>query len=77
MSKSSFAATPEPPHHAAIFTSTRTAVDDGYGEVADRMVDLASKQPGIAQAAGHRRWDEHFEACVARVERAYGGPRAS
>ena len=30
-----------------IFTSTRTAVDEGYGEVADRMVELASQQPGF------------------------------
>lgn len=28
-----------------------------------------------AQAAGHARWYEHFEMRVARVERAYGGPR--
>lgn len=106
----SFARTPEPPYYAVIFTSTRTAVDEGYGEVADRMVELASRQPGflgvestrgadgfgitvsywstleaiaswkadaehrVAQIAGHRKWYEHFEARVARVERAYGGP---
>jgi heme-degrading monooxygenase HmoA len=28
-----------------------------------------------AQASGHRKWYEHFELRVARVERAYGGPR--
>jgi heme-degrading monooxygenase HmoA len=29
------------------FTSTRTSIDDGYGDVADRMVELASQQPGF------------------------------
>jgi heme-degrading monooxygenase HmoA len=106
-----FASTPEPPYYAVIFTSTRTAVDEDYGAMADRMVALASQQPGflgvestrgpdglgitvsywstleqiaawkanaehrIAQMAGHRKWYEHFETRVARVERAYSGPR--
>jgi heme-degrading monooxygenase HmoA len=30
-----------------IFTSTRTAVDEGYGATADRMVELAARQPGF------------------------------
>ena len=108
---SKFARTPEPPYYAVIFTSTRTAVDDGYGAMADRMVELAAKQPGflgvestrgaeglgitvsywasleavaawkanaehrIAQSTGHRKWYEQFETRVARVERAYSGPR--
>ena len=42
-----FARTPEPPYYAVIFTSRRTAVDDGYGPMADRMVELASRQPGF------------------------------
>jgi heme-degrading monooxygenase HmoA len=102
-----FARTPDPPYFAVIFTSRRTAVDDGYGAMADRMVELASRQPGflgvesargadglgitvsywaseadivawkansehrIAQTAGNRKWYEHFEVRVARVERAY------
>lgn len=41
------ARTPSPPYYAVIFTSTRTAVDDGYGDTAERMVELASKQPGF------------------------------
>lgn len=44
---SSFAATPEPPYYAVIFTSLRTAGDRGYGHVADRMVELAAQQPGF------------------------------
>ncbi len=43
----SFANTPQPPYYAVIFTSTRTAVDDGYGDMADRMVELAAGQPGF------------------------------
>ena len=113
MSDPRFARTPEPPYYAVIFTSTRTRVDEGYGEVADRMVELASRQPGFlgvestrgadglgvtvsywssleaiaawkanaehrdAQASGHRKWYEHFETRVARIERAYRGPSAS
>jgi heme-degrading monooxygenase HmoA len=41
------AQTPEPPYYAVIFTSTRTDVDEGYGAMADRMVELASQQPGF------------------------------
>jgi heme-degrading monooxygenase HmoA len=105
------ARTPAPPYFAVIFTSLRTAVDEGYGAVADRMVELASRQPGflgvesargadgvgitvsywateaaiaawkadaehrIAQISGNRKWYEHFEVRVAKVERAYAGPR--
>jgi heme-degrading monooxygenase HmoA len=42
-----FARTPEPSYFAVIFSSLRTGVDDGYGEMADRMVELAAKQPGF------------------------------
>lgn len=41
------AKTPEPPYYAVIFTSKRTATDDGYGAVAQRMVELAARQPGF------------------------------
>ena len=44
---SAFARTPEPPYYAVIFTSQRTDVDDGYGAMGDRMVELASQQPGF------------------------------
>jgi heme-degrading monooxygenase HmoA len=110
MDNRGFASTPDPPYYAVIFTSTRTAIDEGYGDVAARMVELASKQPGflgvestrgadglgitvsywttleaiaawkanaehrIAQATGHRKWYEHFETRIARVERSYSGP---
>lgn len=32
--------------HAVIFTSQRTAGDQGYGDMAERMVGLAHEQPG-------------------------------
>lgn len=41
------AQTPEPPYYAVIFTSHRTEGDNGYAEMADRMVELASQQPGF------------------------------
>ncbi len=40
-------ALPQPPYYAVIFTSQRTPEDGtGYGDMADRMVALASEQPG-------------------------------
>lgn len=44
---SSIAQTPKPPYYAVIFTSQRTDGDNGYGEMATKMVDLASEQLGF------------------------------
>lgn len=44
---SHIANTPEPPYYAVIFTSHRTEGDNGYGKVADRMLELASEQTGF------------------------------
>jgi heme-degrading monooxygenase HmoA len=110
VSEQGFARLQEPPYYAVIFSSRRTAADEGYGHVAQRMVELAAEQPGylgvestrgtdgfgitvsywatleaiaawraqgehrIAQTAGRRKWYEHFEVRIARVERAYSGP---
>lgn len=41
------AATPPAPYYAVIFTSLRTDVDQGYGDMAERMVALAAQQPGF------------------------------
>jgi heme-degrading monooxygenase HmoA len=104
------AATPAPPYYAVIFSSQRTAVDEGYDAVGERMVELATQQPGflgvestrdaqgfgitvsywrslediaawrahgehrVAQTAGKKKWYEHYELRVARVERATRGP---
>ncbi len=47
MTPSPFARLPEPPYYSVIFSSQRTAHDDGYGETADRMLALAASQPGF------------------------------
>jgi heme-degrading monooxygenase HmoA len=42
------ASTPSPPYYAVVFTSLRTDADsDGYATTAERMVQLASEQPGF------------------------------
>lgn len=48
MDAQDFASTPEPPYYAVIFASRRNEWDpDGYAEAAQRMVELAAKQPGF------------------------------
>jgi heme-degrading monooxygenase HmoA len=46
MTTSSFAKLPEPPYYSVIFSSQRTPGDEGYEAMAQRMVELASGQPG-------------------------------
>ncbi len=41
------ASTPQPPYYAVIFTSLIGEDDRGYAETADRMLELASRQPGF------------------------------
>lgn len=42
-----FAVTPDPPYAAVIFTSRRTTSDEAeYGRAAERMEELAGRQPG-------------------------------
>ncbi|MDX1356243.1 MAG: antibiotic biosynthesis monooxygenase [Halomonas venusta] len=43
---SAIAATPNPPYYAVIFTSQRTDGDNGYFDMATKMLDLAAQQPG-------------------------------
>ncbi|EDM46970.1 antibiotic biosynthesis monooxygenase family protein [Marinobacter algicola] len=43
---SEIANTPKPPYYAVIFSSHRTEGDNGYGEMAERMAELAAQQPG-------------------------------
>ena len=43
-----FAELPQPPYYAVVFSSQRSDGDDaGYGEAAERMVELAAQQPGF------------------------------
>lgn len=44
---SPIATTPKPPYYAVIFTSLRTEGDHGYADMADKMAQLASEQPGF------------------------------
>ena len=39
--------TPTPSYYAVIFTSLWTEGDNGYGEMAEKMVQMASEQPGF------------------------------
>lgn len=41
------AKTPTPPYYAVIFTSVKMENDEGYDEMAERMVELAQQQPGF------------------------------
>ncbi len=54
----SFAQTPKPPYYAVIFSSKRTEEDEKqYGQVADLMVELATKQPGFLGVESSRDLD--------------------
>lgn len=37
----------EAPYYAVIFTSKRTEINDGYSEMAQKMVELAQQQEGF------------------------------
>ena len=41
-----FAPLPAPPYYAVIFTAQRGEGDHGYAAMADKMVELAARQPG-------------------------------
>lgn len=45
--EAAFAKLPSPPYYAVIFSSRRTDGDNGYARTAERMVELASDQPGF------------------------------
>lgn len=47
MSDPGFAALPDPPYYAVIFSARRTPDDQGYEAMAERMVELAAGQPGF------------------------------
>ncbi|WP_141433958.1 antibiotic biosynthesis monooxygenase [Bacillus sp. 03113] len=44
---SGIAKTPQPPYYAVIFSSQRTEGENGYGRMAEKMVELASQQKGF------------------------------
>lgn len=46
--------TPPPPYYAVIFSTLRTEGDNGYGEMAEKMADLAATMPGYLGAESTR-----------------------
>ncbi len=40
------AETPDPPYYAVIFTSLKSADEEGYAEMSQQMEELAREQPG-------------------------------
>lgn len=57
MTKPEFATTPEPPYYAVIFSSLRGDDDRGYERMAERMIELASQQPGFLGVESARNAD--------------------
>ena len=49
--------TPQPPYYAVIFASQRTDGDKGYENMAEKMVELASKQSGFLGVESARDHD--------------------
>jgi len=47
ISPNKITALPQPPYYAVIFTSVRTLLDKDYEATSNRMLDLASQQPGF------------------------------
>lgn len=74
---SQIAPTPQPPYYAVIFTSERTDGDNGYADMALRMLELAADQPGCLGVESARSglgitvsyWDSH-EAIAAWKQNA-------
>ena len=54
---SRIAKTPQPPYYAVIFVSERTEGDKGYASMADKMVELASRQKGFLGVESAREPD--------------------
>jgi len=46
--------TPKPPYYSVIFTSQRTDGDNGYGDVAEKMIQSAEKMDGYIGAESLR-----------------------
>lgn len=50
--------TRQPPYYAVIFTSTQSDYLEGYAEMSDRMLELASQQPGFLGVESFRSPDK-------------------
>jgi len=56
-SAATIAKTPAPPYYAVIFTSQRTDFDQGYGQMAERMIALVFQMPGFLKVESVRNTD--------------------
>lgn len=64
-----FAATPDPPYTAVIFTSRRTTSDEAeYGRAAEQMEELAGRQPGYLGIETARDPQDRFGITVSYWE---------
>ena len=64
------AITPKPPYYAVIFISVRHDRDNGYGEAAKQMLEIASKQPGFLNGGPAFKHNEAFSFQVATEDQA-------
>jgi heme-degrading monooxygenase HmoA len=81
-----FAATPEPPFVAVIFSNQRPDADDGYAEAAARMDQLVASQPGylgnesVRDADGFgitvSYWQDEASALAWRAQAEHAAMRA-
>jgi len=60
------AKTPQAPYYAVIFASVRTEGDRGYQKMAEKMSELASRQPGFLGEESAR--DNHLGITVSYWE---------
>ncbi|MES9996144.1 antibiotic biosynthesis monooxygenase [Desulfovibrio aminophilus] len=51
------AGVPDPPYYAVVFTSLLSGVEEGYAEMAEELLRLASEQPGFLGAESAREAD--------------------
>ena len=62
ISPNKITALPQPPYYAVIFTSVRTLLDKDYEATSNRMLDLASQQPGFFRC--RLSTGKHRDHCV-------------
>lgn len=53
----SFAKLPAPPYYVVTFASRRTQGNNGYGDMAQKMADMAAQQPGYLGVESARSAD--------------------
>ena len=77
MPDAAIATTPSAPYYAVIFTSLRTPVDDGYADMAEKMVALAAVQPGFLGLESAREGDHENDGAGLGITVSYWKDLAS